>query len=53
VEAYVDGELPTATRVRVRLHLLLCAGCRHHADVVRAIKHALAYVPYPRPGQSA
>ena len=47
VEAYVDGELPARPRARVRLHLLLCAGCRHHADVVRAIKRALVSMPRP------
>lgn len=52
IEAYLDGELPSGSRVRVRWHLLLCPDCRRHAQLVRAIKRVLAKgrARYPDPG---
>ncbi|WP_169732877.1 cupin domain-containing protein [Haloechinothrix halophila] len=41
VEAYVDGQLPRPARWVIATHLLFCAGCKHHAAVIRAIKRSL------------
>jgi predicted anti-sigma-YlaC factor YlaD len=37
----LDRRLPLLTKLRVRLHLLICAGCRHYAAQLRALRETL------------
>lgn len=52
-----EGALPWATRLRVRAHLALCAGCRAFRASLRAlpglVRPALAPIPDPAPARAA
>ncbi len=41
----IDGELPPATRVGLRLHYVLCGACRHFSAQLRLFKRAAARLP--------
>jgi anti-sigma factor RsiW len=53
VDAYLDGELPAARAVVVRVHLDECWGCSGHAETVRLMKRSLRRLAQRRPSDLA
>ena len=49
VTAYLDGALPLATRVKARLHLVLCHACRRYFDQMRQTARFLSRAPRSAP----
>lgn len=45
VSAYVDGELPTAARLRFEAHLEHCEACRAEVAATRQVKLLMAHLP--------
>lgn len=45
VEAYVDGELPSAARARAAAHLRECWPCSEEAELSRMVKASLRRRP--------
>ena len=45
VTAYAEGALPFADRVRFRLHIAMCRGCRAYVRQLRATAQALGKLP--------
>ena len=47
LEAYVDGDLPTAEEIRVRAHLGSCSSCTAELALAQAIQRELRALPVP------
>lgn len=47
LEAYVDGDLPTAEEARVRAHLGSCPSCARELALAEAIQRELRSLPLP------
>ena len=45
LSAYVDGQLPSAARVRLEEHVQACAACREALEELRALRGALRELP--------
>jgi anti-sigma factor RsiW len=41
----VDGTLPFLARLELRLHLMICEGCRAYIDQMRGLKTMLRHRP--------
>ena len=50
--AYLDGELPDATRSQVEAHLESCAACRAERDALAATLKSLDDLPATRPSSN-
>lgn len=49
----VDGSLPPLQRLRLRLHLMICDGCRTYIEQLRGLKSMLRQRPPVRPTEGA
>jgi predicted anti-sigma-YlaC factor YlaD len=49
----VDGTLPPLARLQLRLHLMICEGCRTYIDQMRGLKTMLRQRPPLRPTAAA
>jgi predicted anti-sigma-YlaC factor YlaD len=49
----LDGNLPPLSRLKLRLHLMICEGCRTYIDQMRGLKTMLRQRPPVRPTAAA